>query len=45
MLKQNFKTNCYDDSTSDNDIKSLNSYQPMTGVKIDGVAAVQIIYK
>jgi len=45
MLKQNFKTNCYDDSTSDNDIKSLNSYQPMTGVRIDGVAAVQIIYK
>ncbi len=45
MLKQNFKTNCYDDTTSDNDNNSLNPYQPMTGVKIDGVAAVQIINK
>ncbi len=45
MLKRNFKTNCYEDTTSDDDINSLESYRPMTGVKIDGIRAVQIIYK
>jgi len=45
MLKRNFKTNGYEDTASDDDVNSLESYQPMTGVKISGIRAVQIIYK
>lgn len=46
MLKRNFKTNGYEDSSGDDDdVNSLESYRPGNGVKIGGIDAVQIVYK
>jgi hypothetical protein len=45
MLKQDFRTDGYRESSFDDDFNLLKPYQPGNGVRIGGIDAVQIIYK
>lgn len=45
MLKQNFRTDGYQDSSTEDDFNLLKPYQPGGRVRIGGIDAVQIIYK
>lgn len=45
MLRNNFKSHFYEDSSSDDDAESLPLYRPTPGVKIDGIHAIRIVYQ
>lgn len=45
MLKRNFKADMCDDTSSDDDLQSLEPYRTKAGARIGGIHAIQIVYR
>ena len=45
MLKRNFKADMCEDTSSDDDVSSLQPYRTKSGAKISGIHAIQIVYR